>query len=97
MTACHMHHVQKHATHAKHSDAEVYQSDLKAATKLALPTAGAPKEMQRTSAVGHCTAAQVAANVATDPPIQNPVSDIRRGGRLPAQMDHFISDKTCRR
>lgn len=58
--------------------------DLNAAAKLELPTAGAPKEMQRTSAVGHCTAAQVAATVATDPPMQKPIVETRRGVVLPA-------------
>ena len=62
------------------------KSDLKAATKLALPTAGAPKEMQRTSAVGHWTAAQVAARVATDPPMQNPIVEMRLGGVPPAHV-----------
>lgn len=63
------------------------RADLKAAAKLALPTAGAPKEMQRTSAVGHCTAAQVAAKVATDPPMQKPVVEMRRGVVSSAQQN----------
>ena len=52
---------------------------LKAAVKGAFPTAEAPKEMQRTSAVGHCTATQGAARVATEPPMQNPTHTTRLG------------------
>ena len=57
---------------------------MKAAVKGVLPTAGAPKEMQRTSAVGHCTAAQAAARVATEPAAQKPTHTIRRGCSPPA-------------
>lgn len=40
--------------------------------------------MQRTSEVGLCKAAQQAAMVASEPPMQNPVSSMRRGVRPPA-------------
>ena len=43
---------------------------LKASQKAALPTLGLPKLMQRTSAVGHCSAIQTAATVAMAPPPQ---------------------------
>ncbi len=52
---------------------------LNAAVKAALPTADAPKEMQRTSAVGHWIAAQVAERVATEPPTQKPTHTMRLG------------------
>ena len=52
---------------------------LKAVVKGALPTAEAPKEIQRTSAVGHWTATQGAARVATEPPMQNPTHTMRLG------------------
>ena len=48
-------------------------------TKAGLPTMGAPKVMQRTSAVGHCNAAHGAASVAIAPPLQYPVHRILRG------------------
>lgn len=57
---------------------------LKAAAKAALPTAGAPKEMQRTSAVGHWTPAQAATSVAIAPPMQYPTQMTRRGAVSPA-------------
>ena len=57
---------------------------LKATVKARFPTAGAPKVMQRTSAVGHWTAAHVAAMVAIEPPMQNPTQTIRRGAMCPA-------------
>ena len=56
---------------------------LKAAAKSALPHAGAPKEMERTSAVGHCTAAQAAARVDTHPAAQKPRHTIRLGFTSP--------------
>lgn len=56
---------------------------LKAAVKAALPTAQEPKEMHRTSAVGHCTATQGAATVAIDPPMQKPTHTTRRGATCP--------------
>lgn len=52
---------------------------LNAPAKAALPTADAPNEMQRTSAVGHWIAAQVAERVATVPPTQKPTHTIRLG------------------
>ena len=57
---------------------------LKADTTAALPMAGAPKVMQRTSAMGHCTAAHIAAKVATEPPTQKPTTLIRLGRAPPA-------------
>lgn len=57
---------------------------LKAAANSTLPKAGAPKEMQRTSAVGHCTASQEAARVDTVPAPQNPTLVMRLGGVSPA-------------
>ena len=63
---------------------------LKAAVKAALPTAEAPKEMQRTSAVGHCTAAHGAASVATVPPMQKPTHTMRFGATAP-ENDESIS------
>ena len=59
------------------------RADLKAETKAALPTAGAPKVMQRTSAVGQLTAAQVASRLATEPPMQKPTVAMRLGGVSP--------------
>lgn len=69
---------------------------LNAAVKAALPTAEAPKEMHRTSAVGHCTATQGAAKVATDPPMQKPTHTTRRGATFPdVQNDMPISAHTA--
>lgn len=59
---------------------------LKAAAKAALPTAGEPKVMQRTSAVGHCTPAQAAAKVDTPPPMQYPTDTTRLGATPSAQI-----------
>ena len=71
-------------------------TDLNAETKAALPTAGAPKVMQRTSAVGQFTAAQVASRVATEPPIQKPTVAMRRGRVSPVHSTacHSLSQHT---
>ena len=70
----------------EHSQSQKGGPYLKAAPKAALPTADEPNEMQRTSAVGHCTAAHVAARVATDPPTQNPTHTMRLGATFPAPL-----------
>ena len=79
-------------------DATQQDAYLNAAVKAALPTAEAPKEMQRTSAVGHCTATQGAVRVAIDPPIQKPTHTTRRGATCPeVHNDRSISEHTaCR-
>lgn len=56
------------------------QAYRNAAANAALAESGAPNVMQRTSAVGYCKAAQGAAMVANEPPIDHPVISIRRGG-----------------
>ena len=56
-------------------------------TKVALPMVGAPNVMQRVSAVGHRSAAHVAARLAKAPPRQCPVQRILRG-RSPPAVDH---------
>ncbi len=43
---------------------------LKTSVKAALPTLGLPKVMQRTSAVGHCSAIHSAVTVAAAAPLQ---------------------------
>ena len=63
------------------------RSHLKASTKAALPTCGAPNVMHRTSEVGLCKAAQQAAMVAREPPTQKPVMMIRRGVLSPVRLE----------
>lgn len=73
---------QQHATYMRSNSFTV--AHLKAAANSMLPRAGAPKEMQRTSAVGHCTASQEAARVDTVPAPQKPTLVMRLGCVSPA-------------
>ena len=57
---------------------------LNDSAKAALPTSWEPKVMQRTSAVGHCTAAHAAARVITDPAPQKATQAMRLGLASPA-------------
>lgn len=62
------------AQHTQHVNSErrmnQVSSDLNAFAKAAFPTSWLPKVMQRTSAVGHCRAAKIAARLAMEPPVQ---------------------------
>ena len=66
---------------------------LKVSANAALPTSWEPKVMQRTSAVGHCSAAKMAARLATDPPTQYPTDVMRRGVTPPVAT--CLAPYTC--